>query len=95
MEEEGILSPVLKVSCDYLSMVGFDEEVAIHVSIEDYNSVRFSVKYEVKDRLGEKIFAKGASKHCFVGRDKQPVILKKAKPYMHELFKQAVNNVNG
>ncbi len=34
MEEKGIISPVLHISCDYHRMVKFDEEIVVHTTIK-------------------------------------------------------------
>ena len=46
MEKEGIISPVLEVSCKYLQMMYFDDIATIKVKIDEYSSVRFACSYE-------------------------------------------------
>ena len=47
MEDEGIISPVLEVNCQYLNMMYFDDLATIKVSVTDYTGVRFAFKYEI------------------------------------------------
>ncbi|MCG8481800.1 MAG: acyl-CoA thioesterase [Clostridia bacterium] len=90
MEEDGVLIPVLNVSCDYLSMVRFDDDVVIYVSIEAYTGARLAMKYTVKDKTGKIIYAKGVSKHCFLNKEKKPIRLFKVKPKMAEVFEKLI-----
>ncbi len=90
MEERGIFSPVLGVGCDYKTMVNFDDVVRIHVKIDSYNGIKFTINYEVTDNEGEVLHATGTSKHCFIKGDKSIVSLKKSAGDLHELFLKAM-----
>ncbi len=90
MEEKGIISPVLHISCDYHRMVKFDEEIVVHTTIKSYTGVKFSVDYQVMDREGKVIYVTGRSNHCFLLKDMRPTILRKYAPAMHEVFLKAV-----
>lgn len=50
MEEMGILSPVLEVSCTYKSMVHFDDMVEVVPKIEKYNGIRMELSYQIVDK---------------------------------------------
>lgn len=86
MEAAGIISPVLHVSCDYKQMVRFDQEVIVHTTIEAYNSIKFTVSYQVTDDDGTTCYVEGRSKHCFLNNHLRPVALKKVAPDMHAAF---------
>ncbi len=90
MEEEGIQSPVLGINCDYKSMVRFDDEVHVKVSLTDYNSIRFGIKYEVTDYTGNVVYATGNSKHCFINTQQRVTSLKKSSQVMHQAFEAAL-----
>jgi acyl-CoA thioester hydrolase len=92
MEERGIISPVLHVSCDYKKMVRFDEEVIVHTTIKSYGGVKFSVDYQVTDQSGETVYVTGTSNHCFLNKSMKPVSLKKVAPDMHEKFMECLEN---
>ena len=49
MEASGIMSPVLEVHCQYRSMVRFDDHVKIHVWVKEYNAIRMTLAYEMRD----------------------------------------------
>ena len=51
MEKEGIISPVLTVSCKYRSMVHFGDVVLIEPEIRSYNGVKLCLFYTVQDKV--------------------------------------------
>ena len=90
MEEMGILSPVLEVSCTYRSMVHFDDVVEVVPKIEKYNGIRMELSYQILDRQAGEVRAVGRSSHCFLDREGRVCSLKKACPAYHEAFEKAV-----
>jgi len=86
MEQEGILSPVIGIQCDYKKSVEFDDPIEIKVGISVYNGVKLIVTYSVGNPAGDIIYALGESKHCFIDGNKRVVSLKKKAPEFHELF---------
>ncbi|WP_294577821.1 thioesterase family protein [uncultured Thomasclavelia sp.] len=89
MENQGIISPVLEVTCQYLNMMYFDDTATIKVIITDYTGVRFSVKYEVYNQ-NNKLCTTGTSRHCFMSKDGKPISLKRSKPEFDQLFKSVI-----
>lgn len=90
MEQRGIIIPVLSVAAEYRTMTHFKEDVAIYSKLEAYNSVRFTVSYEVRDAKTNALRCTGRSSHCFVDRNYRPIILRKAAPDYDATFKQAL-----
>lgn len=90
MEEEGIISPVLAVSCEYKSMVHFDDVVLVQATVQSYNGVKFSISYTVTDKETGQLRTLGESKHCFLNKEGSPVSLKKAAPHFHEAFMKSM-----
>jgi len=86
MEESGIISPVLAVSCEYKSMVHFDDEVLIVPSIQSYNGVKLCISYVITDKKTGELRTTGESRHCFLNKEGRPISLKKEAPVFHELF---------
>ena len=50
LEQEGIISPVIGVECDYKVMVNFDDTVLIDVSEEFYNGIKMTIKYTMTNK---------------------------------------------
>lgn len=90
MEEMGIVSPVLEVSCTYKSKVYFDDVVIVMPKIEKYNGIRMELSYQILDRQTGEVRAVGKSSHCFLERTGRPCSLKKACPAFHEAFLKAL-----
>ncbi|MBP3603167.1 MAG: acyl-CoA thioesterase [Lachnospiraceae bacterium] len=90
MEEEGIISPVLSVSCEYKSMVHFDDEVLVTPKVKTYNGVKLSLCYTITDKVTGEVRTTGESSHCFLNKEGHPVSLKKAAPHFHMLFEECL-----
>ena len=86
MEKEGIISPVLTVSCKYRSMVYFGDVVLIETEICSYNGVKLCLFYTVQDKVTGEVRATGESSHCFLNHKGRPISLKKEAPHFHEVF---------
>ncbi len=86
MEEMGIISPVLGVSCEYRKMVHFDDTVLIDIAITKYNGIKLELKYRMTDKKTGVLSAVGKSAHCFLNREGMPITLKKYYPMIHDRF---------
>ena len=91
MEARGIIIPVIGVSAEYKSMTKFKETVRIELTLEQYNSVRFSASYRVYNHETNQLRCTGTSQHCFLNRDYQPIVLKKVAPDYDAIFRAALN----
>lgn len=88
MEEQGIISPVLTVSCEYRAMTRFGDTVLITPRIKSYNSVRLVLSYEIRDEKTGALNAAGETSHCFLNRDGKIVSLKKEAPETDAVFRK-------
>lgn len=88
MEKNGIISPVVSVSCQYKSMVHFDDTILIQVSVIKYNGVRLDLAYEITDKNTGELRTKGTSTHCFLDRVGQVISLKRDYPEIDQRFRQ-------
>lgn len=86
IEEEGILIPVLGVSCKYKSAIRFGDMVCVYLKVTYFNGVRFRVSYQIVGKENGVVHAVGESEHGFVNRDMVPVRMKKEYPKMYELL---------
>ncbi|GEM_PF-296191 len=91
LEEEGILIPVLGVSCEYKSSVRFNEKVMILPHIISFNGVKMTIGYQVLDADAHTLKAAGESRHCFVNRDFKPIHMKKDFTEIYDIFLSWVN----
>ena len=88
MEEQGVISPVVSVSCQYKSMVHFDDTVKIQVKVLKYNGVRLDLEYEMTDNDSGELRTKGTSTHCFLDKEGHVISLKHDHPEIDERFRQ-------
>lgn len=95
MEQKGIISPVLEVSCKYRSMVHFGESVLIITKIEKYNGIRLELSYQIIDKMSGEVRTTGYSKHCFLDREGKPVSLRKSYPEFDKVFAKYMESCNG
>lgn len=80
MEAEGIISPVLGVECEYVSMVHFGDTVVVEVFVEEFKAIKYSFKYVVRDAVTNEVRCTGRTRHCFLTKDGKPLIVKKQFP---------------
>lgn len=90
MEEEGILCPVLSVSCEYKSMTAFGETVEIIPKVEKFNGARLVLSYQVKEAASGEIRCTGESSHCFLDEAGHLVNLRKKSPAFYEMFSRLI-----
>ena len=86
MEAEGIISPVLSVSCEYRTMTHFWETVAVAVALTKYNGVRLELEYTVTNTDSGEVRAVGTSEHCFLDREGNILFLKRSSPEYHKML---------
>ncbi|MGL6174475.1 MAG: acyl-CoA thioesterase [Cellulosilyticaceae bacterium] len=88
MEEQGVISPVLAVTCEYKSMTKFGQTVRIWPEIKAYNGVKLTIGYKVEDTLTQEVRCIGESKHCFLSREGRPISLKRSYPEVSSILEQ-------
>lgn len=89
LEERGIISPVVAVSCQYHAMTRFGETVRISVRLNQVQNVRYRLSYALLDAQSGQLRATGESTHCFVDPLGHVLSLKRADPVLFERFRQA------
>lgn len=86
MESNGIMSPVLGVSCKYKQHVTFGDLIDIRCYIKDFNGVRFTVNYEIYNKANDTLCVSGETNHCFTDSNLKPMNLKKHHIDVYEKF---------
>lgn len=67
LEEEGIISPVVSVNCEYKKTTTFPDEIYIDVKMAEFRNVKFRLEYEMKNAKGE-VVCVANSVHCFLNQ---------------------------
>ena len=80
LEEQGISSPVIQITCSYHRPFSFGSTVCLQVSLAEYNGVRAHIHYQMLDAQSGEPYAEGESLHCFLGNSDRPVNLRRALP---------------
>ncbi len=68
LEELGIVSPVMAVSCKYRHPTTFDDDVYISLSVAELRPVRMTIAYEMRGADGA-VVCTAESEHCFLTKD--------------------------
>jgi acyl-CoA thioester hydrolase len=90
MEENGIMCPVLSVSCNYKSPARFGETICIIPKIESFHGVKYDISYRINSEDFSVLHNEAASSHCFVDLNFMPVRLKRDYPQIYETMKELV-----
>lgn len=93
MESSGIISPVIRVTCDYKNTTTFPDKINITLSIKSYNSVKLVLGYEMKNTKTKDIVATGESQHCFLNGEGRPVILRRELPEFDKTLRELLEKV--
>ena len=84
LEEEGISSPVISISCNYKKTTTFPDEIHIEVFVEKLSA--FKTVFGYIFTVNQEVVFTASSSHCFFDKGGNPVMLKKAYPKMYEAF---------
>jgi acyl-CoA thioester hydrolase len=88
----GIVVPVVSVKCEYKHVTRFADDVAITAALKQYNGIRFSFTYEVRDARSGALNAVGESEHCFL-KGERVVNLRRSAPELHQRFLEGIGEV--
>ena len=85
LEEMGVASPVLGVTCDYKKSTTFSDEVSIVVSVQEFKGVKLHLSYEMKNATGD-VVCVGTTSHAFFNLEGRPLRMKQEYPDLYEVF---------
>ena len=95
IEAQGVLMPVVHVSCDYKRAAKYGDRVSIWAFPRFFNGIRLRYAYEVRGEDGELIVT-GNSEHCFIDAlTRKPLNLRKRMPEYCETLSRLVEQING
>lgn len=87
-EEEGLISPVLSVSCQYREHTTYGDEVAIIIKIVKVSPVKFTIGYEMHNVATGALVLTGTSEHCLLTKNMKLVRFSKVQPGLYQIFKE-------
>lgn len=90
MEEAGVFSPVMAVTCDYKRPTTFPDVIEIELSVAELSKLkaRFAYKMTCKG----KVVCLGTSLHCFLDRNGRPVAIEEYFPEFHQELQKLQEN---
>lgn len=89
LEDMGIVSPVLNISCDYKKTTTFSDEISIDVTIREFRGVKLFLTYVMKNDKGE-IVCTAESSHAFLDTNGRPLKVKQDFPELYETLMERV-----
>ena len=90
LEEQGIISPVIGIECEYKESTTFNEDIEIDVKVKEYTGVRLVIEYEMRKAKNNGLVLKGISKHCFINTEGRPIRVNKENPEWDQVLKELV-----
>lgn len=78
MEADGLVSPVVSLSCSYKAPTHFGDRIEISVSITRLSGTRLTFSYVMRC-AGTVVFT-GDSCHCFLDEHGEPVLMRRRCP---------------
>ena len=90
LEENGIVSPVVGVECQYKHTTTFNDEICIHVEIIEFKGVKLVIRYKMTNNKTGELVLIGKSEHCFVDKEGKPIILKRQFPVYDKVLRDLV-----
>ena len=90
LEDEGIISPVISVECEYKCPTTFDDKIEIDIQVVEFKGVKLVLKYIMTNTNTKEVVLIGKTKHCFIDKDNKPIILKKNYPKVDAKLKELV-----
>lgn len=87
IEEEGIISPVTSLSCEYKATSTFADEISIEITVKGVKSARLSFEYRMLNQDGT-IVCTAVSEHSFMSKEGKFVNLKRDYPIIFDLLKE-------
>lgn len=84
MEENGIVSPVVSLSCDYKKTTSFPDVITIQIRVLQLSAARLKLGYVMT--VSDETVCLAESTHCFLNEKGRPVSLKKHFPAFYSFL---------
>lgn len=90
MEETGVFSPVMAVTCDYKRPTTFSDVIEVEITVAENSKLK--TKFAYKMTCQGKLVCQGTSLHCFLDSTGRPVVIEERFPeFYKELLALAGN----
>lgn len=93
LENLGVTSPILSVSCKYKNGSTFGDSIEIETKIKRYNSIKVIIEYIMYKEGTNELVATGETELCFISlKTRKPIILKKEIPELDKKLKETLES---
>lgn len=82
MEEAGVFSPVMGVTCDYKRPTTFPDTIEVEISVAEMSKLK--AKFAYKMTCNGRVVCMGTSLHCFLDRNGRPIAIEEHFPEFHQ-----------
>lgn len=82
LEQEGVISPVVSVSCEYKKPTTFADEILIDVKVKEITRVKLTIEYAMT--VNDIVVFTAESSHCFVSENGRPISVQKQYPEFYD-----------
>ena len=89
LEEAGIISPVINLSCDFKKTTTFSDKIMIRASVKEFNGVKLKFAYEMRNEEGAVVFT-ATSMHAFLNKEGRPVRMKQDFSELYETIENLI-----
>lgn len=89
MIEEGVVSPVVAINCEYKRPTSYPQVIEIEVKVLEMSALKVKIGYTMT--CAGKVVCTANSTHCFLdAKTNRPVALKERFPELHAIFEAAL-----
>lgn len=89
LEAEGIISPVVSISCDYRKTSTYPDVIGIDVKIVEFKGLKLILSYTMTNAEGDVVFT-STSTHCFLNENGRIIKISREKPEFYEAIMKAM-----
>ena len=84
MEDEGIISPVVSITCNYKKSTSFPDIIRISIRVLEMSAARLKLGYIMT--VSDQVVCTASSTHCFLSQTGRPISLKRQYPEFYSLL---------
>lgn len=85
MEQAGVFSPVMGITCDYKRPTTFPDEIEVAIKVAELGKLKVRFAYQMTCR--GVLVCQATSLHCFLNANGRPVALEEHFPELYETLK--------
>ena len=83
LENMGIVSAVVSLSCDYRRPTTFSDRITVYTSIAEFKGITVKFAYRMLNQSGDEVFS-GTSVHAFLNTEGRPISIKHRYPELYD-----------